>query len=173
MQARALIAALALVLAGCGGGGGSGDLPAVNMVPTISAVADVLVEGNGTASTMVTVGDDQTGADNLVITVSSDAPVLLPEAGIVVATAGANRAIDLQPAIDEVGTATVTLTVTDANGLRASTQFAVTVAARDTALASLARMLFAAPRDAEPVGLNALNVIDDAQFDDFNDLLEP
>lgn len=173
MQARVFLTAVALLLGGCGGGGGNGDLPAVNLVPTISAVADVLIEGNGTASTSVTVGDDQTGADNLVVTVSSNAPVLLPETGIVVATAGANRTIDLQPAVDEVGTATVTLTVTDASGLRASTQFAVTVAARDTALASLARMLFAAPPDADPAGLNALNVIDDAVFDDFNDLLEP
>lgn len=173
MQARVLFSTAALLLAGCGGSGGDSDLPVVNQVPTISAVADVTIDGNGTASTSVTIGDDQTDADSLLVAAISDAPGLLPESGIILASTGASRAIDLQPLIDELGVATVTLTVTDAQGLRASTEFRVTVTARDAALASLTRMLFAAPRNAEPTPINALNVVDDAAFDDFNDLLEP
>ena len=159
------------LLAGCGGGGGNND-PAPNVSPVIGALADLVVEGNGSASVVVVVTDDRTASAALDVTASADVDRLLPEAAIAVTNAGAEKRITLTPVEDELGMTTVTLTATDPAGLSSSASFQVTVVARDTPIAEFTRVLFEADTE-EPALVNALNLINDAEEDGFDDLLVP
>ena len=99
-----------------------------NTPPTISAVGPVTVFMNGKSAPIAfRVGDAETPAAALVVTVSSSNPALFPPSGLVLGGSGADRTITLVPARRKFGTAVITLTVTDALGVSTSTSFVVTV----------------------------------------------
>jgi len=86
----------------------------VNNPPTISNVADQTTRRNiFTLPIPFTVGDAETAAAALVVTATSSNTTLLPDDRISLGGSGANRTVVLMPAEDQVGTATVTLTVSD------------------------------------------------------------
>lgn len=176
------IVLLPLCLLGCSGGGGGGNAvvappigqpapPVVNQPPTIGAVADVQVNGNGQANATVTIGDDLTAADALMLNAGADNAKLVPQDALTISTAGSQRSVAITPTVDELGVAQVSLTVTDAAGLTASTQFRVDVVAVQKSVALLAREMASADAEDEPTLLNTLDLLDDAEADDFTDLL--
>jgi VCBS repeat-containing protein len=100
----------------------------INAQPTISAVADVSIAQNtSTAPIAITVGDAETAAANLQVTAASSNTGLIPLSGIVVSGTGANRTLVVTPVANATGSSTITLTVTDANGLTATEVFVVNV----------------------------------------------
>lgn len=100
----------------------------INQLPTITPIADVVVEGD-TASQQIaiTIGDVETAADKLVLTGSSDNVGLLPVANIQLSGTLTNRIMKLVPASFQSGTANVTITVADLDGGTASRTFKFTV----------------------------------------------
>lgn len=101
----------------------------VNDAPTISAVADQLIQRNtATGSISFTVGDLETAAASLTVTGVSLNTALVPHAGVVI-TAGADgaRMVVVTPAGGQSGTATIRLAVTDANSATAVEEFVLTV----------------------------------------------
>lgn len=74
------------------------------------------------------IGDAQTPADELALSASSDNRVLVPDASIVFGGAGSNRTVVVTPAGLLKGTATITVTVRNANNRTASSSFGLTVA---------------------------------------------
>jgi len=95
--------------------------------PTISGVADQTInEDTATALLSVTVGDAETPATSLVLSGASSNPVLVPNANILFGGSGSNRTVKVQPASNQSGVTTITLTVSDGTGT-ASTSFNVTV----------------------------------------------
>jgi len=100
--------------------------PPPNTPPTISDVADLTTTGI-TPSLAFTVGDAETAAAALTVTVMSSNLGLVPLANIVLGGSGANRTVIVTPAAGLSGMATITLTVTDAGGLTATDTFVVTV----------------------------------------------
>ncbi len=102
--------------------------PPANTPPTISSVPNVTIAYNGTSGTIsFTVGDAETSANALTVTVTSSDPSLLPATGLVLGGSGANRSLNITPARRKFGTATITLRVTDAGGLFTTMTFTVTV----------------------------------------------
>ena len=102
--------------------------PPANTPPTISSVAPVTIPMNGASGPIsFRVGDAETPAGSLVVTVTSSNPSLLPPSGLVLGGTGTDRTLALFPARKKSGTAVITLTVTDADGLAATTSFVVTV----------------------------------------------
>lgn len=100
----------------------------VNAPPEVSDITDQTVtEGETLADLPFTVGDDLTDADSLVITATSDNQSLIPDSSITLGGSGANRTITLVPEPGQVGSATITITVTDANGASTVETFLVTV----------------------------------------------
>jgi parallel beta-helix repeat protein len=100
----------------------------VNTAPTISPIGDVTIAFNGTSGPIAfTVGDAETPAGSLVVTVSSSNNQLLPPEGLVLGGSGSDRTLGITPARKKFGTAVVTVTVTDAGGLSTSVSFTVTV----------------------------------------------
>jgi len=105
----------------------------VNTAPTISSMNDRAVDSNVLSVAIpFTVGDAQTSPGSLTVTGSSSNPTLLPNANLVFAGSGANRTMTLKSALDQIGTSTVTVTVSDGS-LSSSTRFVVTVNRPNTA----------------------------------------
>jgi hypothetical protein len=103
--------------------------PPANNPPTISALPAMTVPYNGTSAPLAfRVGDAETPAPALTVTVSSSNPTLFPTSGLLLGGSGADRTITLVPARKKFGTAVITLTVTDADGVSTTTSFVVTVA---------------------------------------------
>jgi hypothetical protein len=96
--------------------------------PTISNIPNQFtLEDNAVGPINFTIGDPDTPLNQLNITAASSNPTLIPVGNIVFGGTGANRTVTVTPAADEFGTATITVTVTDPNGLTAQDTFTVTV----------------------------------------------
>ena len=81
-----------------------------------------------TAALPFTVGDDTTPAAGLTVTAASSNPAAVPASAITLGGTGASRTVTVAGPFAQPGTSTVTLTVTDAQGLKATQSFVVTVA---------------------------------------------
>ena len=100
----------------------------VNAAPTISDVANATIDVNTAAGPFnVTVGDDLTAAGSLTLAATSSNAALVPNANIQLGGSGAVRTVLVTPVGNATGSTTITLTVTDANGLTATDTFTVTV----------------------------------------------
>lgn len=96
-----------------------------NFPPQISAIA--AQEGPLNASLLIpfTVSDVETPASDLVVTARSSNNSTVPTNQMVLGGSGTNRTLTIMPGTNIAGTATVTLTVTDALGASNSTSFTV------------------------------------------------
>ncbi|MBL8816975.1 MAG: choice-of-anchor M domain-containing protein [Planctomyces sp.] len=111
-----------------------------NSAPTISEIADrVIVEGYSTGAIPFTVADDLTAAEDLVVTVSTSNPGVIPQENIILGGSGANRTIQLTSVLDQVGSTTITVTVTDANGFQSSESFLTEVSGLPQFIAGLTK----------------------------------
>ena len=98
--------------------------------PTVSDVADQTTsEDTPTAAIPFTVGDAETPAGALIVIASSSDQTLVPDGNIAIGGIGANRTVSATPAANRSGSATITLTVTDPDGLTVTDTFLITVAA--------------------------------------------
>ena len=100
----------------------------VNDAPTISSVGTQFVQESGNSGPIpFTIGDLETTASALVVTVVSSNQSVIQNSGLVLGGSGANRTLTITPVQFQNGSATVTLTVRDPENLSATTQFLVTV----------------------------------------------
>jgi uncharacterized repeat protein (TIGR01451 family) len=99
------------------------DLPALSDLSAQNTLEDTL-----TPPQSLTVGDLETAAADLTLTGSSSDPVLVPAQNIFFGGSGSNRTVQVLPATNQFGSATVTVTVHDADNGSASRSFPVTVA---------------------------------------------
>jgi hypothetical protein len=96
--------------------------------PTISGIVDQSTPVNTTTPAIpFTIGDAQTAASNLVLTVTSSNPALVPTNNIAFGGSDTNRTITLTPLTDQMGTATITVTVIDGDGMSTNDSFVLTV----------------------------------------------
>jgi len=161
-----IVTLLTLLVAGCGG---SGSSPApVNRTPTISAIADQSTSANVSSTA---IAFSVTGASSLSYSVSSDNLQVVTDAGIDLVTNGASGSITVTPVIDTLGDAFITIIVTDQAGLSASTSFLLTIIPQQLSLQQFVRTEFAQVEDGKPALINAVAFDQDAENDDFADLL--
>ena len=95
-----------------------------NTPPTITDLADQTTAGPAVGPLAFTIGDADTPAERLLVSVTSTRPDL---ALITISGSGTARSITLTPQPGRYGTAVVTLRVTDGDGATASEEFALVV----------------------------------------------
>jgi hypothetical protein len=112
---------------------------AVNDAPSLSGIADSTTdEDTSTGDINFTVSDVDTAVGGLMVTGNSSNTTLLPNSNITFGGSGANRTVNVTPAVDRSGTTEITLTVSDGI-LEATEAFLLTVrdvTAPDTSLDS-------------------------------------
>jgi VCBS repeat-containing protein len=100
----------------------------VNAKPTVTAIADQSLASNAASSALAfTIGDTETAAGSLVVTVASSNTTLVPLSGIVIAGTAPNHTVTVTPAANQAGVADITITVTDGGGNTVEDVFRVTV----------------------------------------------
>lgn len=109
--------------AGSGGSSGGGT---INTAPTISSISSPSISEDGSATVNFTVGDAQSAAGALTLSVGSANPQLLPPSRVTEGGSGANRSLTLSPLQDQSGSAQITVTVSDGS-LSSSRTFVVSV----------------------------------------------
>jgi hypothetical protein len=101
--------------------------PRVNTPPTITPIADMSVtEGTALPAASFTVGDAETPASGLTVTVSSVNATLVPPAGITTSGGAAARTLALVNAPNRIGSGRIVVTVSDGE-LSATASFTATV----------------------------------------------
>ncbi len=86
----------------------------VDLPPAISAIADQTLPLNSSTGTIpFTIGDLNSAATSLQLSVASSNTQLVPLSNIVIGGSGANRTVTVTPAIMQTGASTITLTVSD------------------------------------------------------------
>ena len=99
----------------------------INHAPTITAIADQVIDFNTTTSALsFTIGDFETPAEQLTLSVGSSNGTLVPVANIVLGGSSAARTVTVTPASGEFGTATISVFVSDGL-LTTSVSFLLTV----------------------------------------------
>jgi hypothetical protein len=86
----------------------------VNDAPTLTNISnqDIAVD-SAPAALAITVGDIETSAASLTLARDSSNPTLVPLSNIVFGGSGANRTVTITPAANQLGTATISVTVSD------------------------------------------------------------
>ena len=103
----------------------------INDLPTISNVTDKTTDQNTASGPHTfTIGDVETAPAALTLSATSANTTLVPTANIVFGGTGASRTVTVTPALNQTGTASITITVSDGTGGTASDSFVLTVAAR-------------------------------------------
>ena len=100
---------------------------AVNDAPTISNITDRSIAVNtNTGAIAFAIGDIETAPTSLTLTKSSSDTTLVPTANIVFGGSGAARNVTITPAANKLGSATVTVTVSD-GALTGTDTFVLTI----------------------------------------------
>src|SRR5207245_1231137 len=96
--------------------------------PTISAITNrVTSEDTPTAAIPFTISDSITPASLLTLAAQSSNPVLAPVGNIVLGASAINRTVTITPALNQSGSSTITISVTDTNFGSTNTSFVLTV----------------------------------------------
>lgn len=100
----------------------------INDLPTISSIPDRTInEDTPSGAITFTVGDLESAADSLNVIGSSSNQSLVPNANIVPGGSGSSRHVTITPAPDQIGTALITVMVSDLNGGTTNGTFLLTV----------------------------------------------
>ncbi len=109
-----------------------------NTAPTISSISNQSTTQNtATSAIAFTVDDAETAAGSLTVNGTSSNTTLVPNANITFGGSGANRTTMILPATNQIGTCTITITVSDGS-LTATSAFTLTVSASAPAISSIA-----------------------------------
>lgn len=170
MNLKYTVAALTgLLVTGCSGSGNDAR-EAVNVAPTVSAIAGQNTTANEQGNAIAfTVTDEQIA--NVSISVQSDNQAVVPDSGLVLGGSGQDRSLTVTPTADLLGDAFITIIATDPEGLSASASFLLTVVPQEMSVQQFTRTMFAQDEADDPELINAISFSQDADDDDFADLL--
>lgn len=103
-----------------------------NTAPTLAAIPNLVTSTQGSLSTTLTIGDKESDASKLTVTVSSSNTALIPTTAIKLTGTGASRTLALTSTPNISGISTLTVTVSDGK-LSTQKSFTVTVPPSDQA----------------------------------------
>lgn len=122
-----LIAAAGLT-ACSGSGGGSTPAPSEKQPPQIQGLKDQsLNQDTATEPLPFQLSDADSAVGGLVVTARSSDASVIPSGGIALGGSGGSRTVQITPAAEAIGTATITVRAMDPDGLASEATFKVTV----------------------------------------------
>lgn len=130
---------------------------AVNDAPTISSIANQTTNEDTAKGPLAFTVDDVETPNSLTVTRSSSNTTLLPLSGIVLGGSGTSRTVTLTPALNQNGSAVVTLTVSDGT-LTNTSQFTLTVTAVNDAPVAQNQSVTTSFNTAKAITLSATDV---------------
>ncbi|ETR67438.1 MAG: hypothetical protein OMM_11600, partial [Candidatus Magnetoglobus multicellularis str. Araruama] len=99
-----------------------------NDPPQMGTIADqTTLEDIATSVISFTVADNETAACSMTLSMTSSDQALVPDEYLLSICNGNEYSIVATPAMDQYGTATISVTITDAGGLAANTSFSLTI----------------------------------------------
>jgi hypothetical protein len=102
--------------------------PWINTAPTMTTVNAITKCQFDTLSPVsLIVADTETSVSNLTLTASSSNTTLLPNSNISIGVNGAQRTLLFSPIANQTGTTTITLQLTDTNGLSSTQSFMLSI----------------------------------------------
>jgi hypothetical protein len=162
----AVVAVLTAGLAACGGGSGGGNNPpppSARQAPQIVGLTNqALPQDTSTPVLMFQVSDADSGANAVTVTAISSDQTIIPAAGIVLGGSGGNRTLQITPAADAIGNATITLRAVDPDGLVAQQMVGVMVNGVFVSFTNTLIDLFGDAENDEPRSLRGFTLDDDA-----------
>lgn len=161
----ALLAAATWVAAGCSNNSYSPpDVPmAQNQAPSIAAIANVTTNQDTVVGPLeFAVADDTTPANQLTVTAVADGTMPFPADGVILDGSGSTRSLTLTPLESATGTANVTITAVDAQGLKTTRAFSVLVNARAASVRDAVVTTFAKSDGDDATPLNGFTFTQDA-----------
>ncbi len=169
MKSIYLYVMLAALVAGCGSGSDN-DRSAGNRAPSVSAIGDQSIQANRSDEQIFfTVSDEDVAS--LDIESSSDQQQIVADENLAILGSGSERRLSVTPTRDSSGEVTISIVVTDRQGLSANTVFALSVVPERVSIQQFARSTFPEEADDEPELVNAVEFVQDADEDDFSDLI--
>ena len=163
MRNLALLTATTFVVVGCSNNNERDPPMAMNAPPAITAIADVSVNQDTLVGPVeFGVSDDTTPANQLTVTAVTDGEALIPMDGVMLAGEGATRGITLTPLEAATGSANVSITVIDAEGLRTTRAFTITVNSRSASVRDAVISTFAKRDTDDATTLNGFTFAQDA-----------
>ena len=168
--------ASALALAGCSSND-YGDDPTpqpMNAAPLVASIADVSADQDTVVGPLeFAVSDDTTPADMLMVTAAVDGATPFPADAVLTGGSGATRNVTLTPLEATTGTANITVTVKDAQGLATTRMFSVTVNSRPASVRDAVMTTFSKAEADAATTLNGFTFAQDADDPDtFTGLLD-
>jgi hypothetical protein len=85
----------------------------VNDPPTITPISNRAVDEDGDMSVAFTIGDEETAAAALTVSLATSNPAVLPLSAMTLVNSGADYTLDLAPLADQFGPVEITITVSD------------------------------------------------------------
>ena len=160
----AVVAVLTAGLAACGGGGGDNPPPPpARQAPQIVGLANqTLPQDTSTPVLTFQVSDTDSGANAVTVTAISSDETIISAAGIVLGGSGANRTLQITPAADAIGNATITLRAVDPDGLVAQQMVGVMVNGVFVSFTNTLIDLFGDAENGEPRSLRGFTLDGDA-----------
>jgi hypothetical protein len=162
----AVVAVLTAGLAACGGGGyggGNPPPPPAKQAPQILGLANqTLPQDTSTPVLSFQVSDADSGASAVTVTATSSDPTIIPAAGIVLGGSGANRTVQITPAAEVFGNATITIRAVDPDGLFAQQMIGVTVNGVFVSFTTTVIDAFGDAENGEPRSLRGFTFTQDA-----------
>jgi hypothetical protein len=156
-----VLVAAACAAAACSGGHSSGVAPPPASTPlTVGPIANMSVAQD--TKVTVPVISTEVPASTLTLTATSSDTTLLPPGAIQVVTGGGAQQLNLTPADGAVGSAIITVTVTDSKGQSVKQTFNVTFNPVYASFAALALGTFAESDTATPAPVLGKTYLDDA-----------
>lgn len=130
-----------------------------NTAPQISDITNcVTAEDTPSATLAFTVADAETAPGSLTLSRQSGNLTLVPLSGIVFGGSVSNRTVTVTPATNQTGSATITVTVTDAHGLSASDSFVISVSPVNDAPVASGQNVFVQTNTPKAILLAATDV---------------
>ncbi|HXJ75978.1 MAG TPA: hypothetical protein VNM37_24190, partial [Candidatus Dormibacteraeota bacterium] len=100
----------------------------VRGAPRLAPIPDLVLDQDTTSSAIpLTIGDAETAAESLGVTAISSDTNLVANTNLVLGGSGPSRTLTVRPSTNQVGHGTITVTVTDGDGLTVSQNFETVV----------------------------------------------